>query len=76
MSTFEIIVIILLSVLCVISWLSLSLKNSADNKLEGIQTTLEIFNRHNNELTHEYRSEVRLAIDELCELQKENNKST
>jgi hypothetical protein len=73
MSIFEIIVVILLCVLCITSLISISLKNNIDNQLKAIQLTLEIFNRHNGELTQDYRSEVRLAIDELCDLQRDNN---
>jgi hypothetical protein len=66
-------VIILLCVLCITFLISISLKKSIENQMKTIKLTLEIFNRHNGELTQYYRSEVRLAINELCDLQRDNN---
>lgn len=72
MSTFEIIVVVLLSILCFLSWISLMVKNNIANTIEGLQTSVQINNSDNYNLTSEFRSEVRLAIDELCDLNRDS----
>jgi hypothetical protein len=71
-STFEIIVVVLLSILCFLSWISLMVKNNIANTIEGLQTSVQINNSDNYNLTSEFRSEVRLAIDELCDLNRDS----
>jgi hypothetical protein len=47
-------------------------KNNIANTIEGLQTSVQINNSDNYNLTSEFRSEVRLAIDELCDLNRDS----